>query len=147
VEGLSEATDVDVALENPGGFVKLGDTKKVTVHVAIEPVIVERTFDNLTINLINVPSHLEAALSVDTLSLTVQGAQSAIEKYTPSGFVFFANCQGVTSSGVQEIPLTTMIPESFTVSASVPKTVQVRFTERALQQTEPASDTSGEKSE
>ncbi|MCR5724792.1 MAG: hypothetical protein K6G80_06895 [Treponema sp.] len=137
VEGISESQTFDVALETGSSFVRNDDVKTVSVQVTVEPVIIERTFENLPVNLINVPEGLEAKLSVETASLTLTGAQSELEKYAPTGFVFFVNCGSVTSTGIVELPLTVMVPGSFTVSDSVAKTVSVRFTE-FVQKRDPA---------
>lgn len=130
VEGLDATTTIETTLENVSGFLRIDDSKKVTVQVTVSPVETERTFNALRINAINVSPELEAQLSVTTLALTLRGSQVPLEKYSPKGNVFFVNCASITEAGVYDVPLSVMVPEGFTVSESVPKTVQVRFTDR-----------------
>lgn len=128
-DGLTGSATKEALLESPGIFLTSDSEETVAVTFEIAPIIVERTYDRLRVNLTNVAERLEASAS-DTFSVTIRGTQNAIEKYSPSGYVLYANCSQVSEAGTVEVPLSISIPSQFTVVGDVPKTVTVIFKEK-----------------
>ena len=142
-DGLTTTKVVTAQLESAGVFLQSDIDATVSVELEIAPVTVERTYERLSVHFTNVNSRLQAHTS-ETLSLTVSGPQLAVERYTPASSVFTANCAGISEAGFFEVPLSASVPSQFKVVAgTVPKTITVRFTEKALPVTEAATTAEG----
>ena len=105
VDGATETFTAEVRLRKPSDLVYLSTTN-VTVCVEIEPIIVTRSFENVRIQVDQLPSNLRANLSRKNLDVTVTGPMVEVKALRASQVRAFVDAKGL-EAGEHEITVQT----------------------------------------
>lgn len=94
VEGATETFTAEVRLRKPSDLVYLSSTT-ATVCVEIEPVIISRTFENVRIQVDQLPADLRSSLSQKNLNVTVTGPMLEVKALRASQIRAFVSANGL----------------------------------------------------
>ena len=94
VEGATETFTSEVRLRKPTDLVNLSTTS-VTICVEIEPIIITRSFENVRIQVDQVPAGLRASLSQKNLDVTVTGPMMEVKALRASQVRTFVDAEGL----------------------------------------------------
>jgi YbbR domain-containing protein len=94
----------------------------------VREILSQKTYENLPITLKNLDgTRFNAALNIESGSLTVEGRRRDIDRYTALD-AFSVNCAEIQEAGNFTLPVETAIPVYFNMTAKVPATVTVTVT-------------------
>ncbi len=105
VTGATETIVAPVRVRKPG-LVRYVSTDSVTVQVEIAPMVVDRSWTYLPIQVKNLKADLEATLSVTSATLRVTGSQIWLEGLERGDLTVKCDVGGLTEPGTYEVPLT-----------------------------------------
>lgn len=94
VEGASETFTTEVRLRKPADLVHLSSTS-ITVCVKIEPIIISRSFENVRVQVDQLPANLRAILSQKNLDVTVTGPMLEVKALRASQVRAFVDASGL----------------------------------------------------
>jgi len=94
VEGATETFTTEVHLRKPADLVHLGSTS-ITVCVKIEPIIISRSFENVRVQVDQLPSNLRAILSQKNLDVIVTGPMLEVNALRASQVRAFVDASGL----------------------------------------------------
>lgn len=94
VEGASETFTTEVRLRKPADLVHLSTTS-ITVCVKIEPIMISRSFENVRVQVDQLPTDLRAVLSQKNLDVTVTGPMLEVKALRASQVRAFVNASGL----------------------------------------------------
>lgn len=94
VEGATETFTSEVRLRKPSDLVNLSPTS-VTICVEIEPIIMTRSFENVRIQVDQLPAGLRASLSQKNLDVTVTGPMVEVKALRASQIRAFVDAEGL----------------------------------------------------
>ncbi|MBQ8535850.1 MAG: hypothetical protein IJ461_00380 [Clostridia bacterium] len=114
LEGRTESFTEAVRVRKPSGVINL-TPDSVTVAVEIGPVIGEKTFKNLKVDLINVPEGLKAQAENQRASLILSGPVLWMEKVRSSNLSLWADLSDL-QAGSHEVQIQCAIEEAEGVS-------------------------------
>ncbi len=79
-------------------------------EVTVKPVIIERTFENVPVEILNLDSRLEVQDELPGITFKLSGNMPVLENYILSTHSVQLNMNEVTEPGVYEIPLRYVLP-------------------------------------
>jgi YbbR domain-containing protein len=95
----------------------------------VQEILSQKNYENIPITLKNIDSiHWTAILNIDTGSISVEGRQRDLDRYTALD-VFSVNCAGIQEPGTFSLPVDVNLPVYLNVTASAPKMVTVTVQE------------------
>ena len=79
-------------------------------EVTVKPVTMERMFDSIAIEVLNLDSHLEIEGELPLVNIKLSGTMPVLENYILSRHAVQLNMRDITGPGTYEIPLRYVIP-------------------------------------
>ncbi len=129
MNGASESFTSVIKVSKPAGIENLSSTS-VTVLVEIEPVLANRSLENLRISILGLADGFAAALDKPRASVTLSGPKLWLDKLRSSNVSLTADLTGL-KEGVHNVPLLCNVADSELIDytyATAPAIVQVTLT-------------------
>ena len=129
ISGASESFTSVIKVSRPAGIENLSSTS-VTVLVEIEPILANRSFDNLRIEVLGLADGLSPALDKPRASVTISGPKLWLEKIRSGSITLSADLTGL-KEGVHNVPLLCNVADSEHIAynyATGPAIVRVTLT-------------------
>lgn len=103
INGAKESFNSVIRVSQPAGIENLS-AKSVTVTVEIEPVMINRSFDNLRVNAQGLAVGLSASLDKTRAGITINGPKLWVDALKASDITVTADLTGL-AEGVHSVPL------------------------------------------
>lgn len=128
VTGITKSTDVDIAPNLPDQIWLSDDSRDLVLNVKVTSEMHSRefTFDGDSVDLNNVGSDLSGNVKTGTVTVTVTGIASKINKISKSDISLSADCDGL-GSGTHSVSLTVKCDGTYTGLAADPSKINVRL--------------------
>lgn len=140
VKGASTGFSQEISLDNVNQLVRPVPESKFKVTVAVVPEISEKKIDAVTPVLKNLDARFITESAVPSVSFTVSGIVTAIEKYKGADFSVYVDCSAVDAPGTYELPLVYSVPQPLSVKEKSLSAVSLLIVGIA----EPAAEENGE---
>lgn len=131
VSGLTESFTKQLKVRKPSEVIRLS-SDSVTVAVEIGPVITEKTFTKVSVQLVGVEDNLRSEVSAATAAVTIQGPQLWLDTLRTKDLTLTCDASGL-GAGVHEVPVTCTVEddtgETYSVEVS-PAVVTVTIREK-----------------
>lgn len=141
ISGLKEDKTFDVSLFSVNKKVDILDNSQRFITVKIEPVILEKTFENISVNYASLDEKLLLLTKIPTVNIKVSGQQNDINKLGNNSFSVFVDFSGIDKAGEYDLPLTFIFPSSIAVVEKSSEFIHVEFIEKNVENSEAALDT------
>lgn len=115
-----------VAILLPENLLVLGE-RNVTVSIGISPIIVTRTFENVSLTVIGLEAGLDYDLLVEEVDIIVTGQQAQLDGLSSSDLQAVVDLNGLGVGSYEVVPTTSISPAETQI---VPSTVTVTLTEQ-----------------
>ncbi|HWQ46583.1 MAG TPA: CdaR family protein [Longilinea sp.] len=127
ITGLQEDTEVNLSLNLPTGITAVG-SESVLVQVGIASIEGSITFNDLTVEIINLPTGLVAEISPQWIDVILSGPLPLLEEARQTDIQVVVNAQGLTAGTYQlEVEVILQI-NNIQVDSVLPSTVEVVLT-------------------
>ena len=114
-------------------------------EVTVRPVAMERTFDSIPVEVINLDSRFEIQDELPLISIKLSGTMPVLENYIISKHAVQLNMDEVTEPGTYEIPLRYVLPANLQLIEKSDDELTVTVVIKTEKETDETSDTtSGE---
>jgi YbbR domain-containing protein len=126
VTGLASNKTFHVLLPHPAGITSI-EPAAVDVVVTVVPAV-QRTFANIPVKLVGVPSGWSAVFDGPSqVSVVVQGAKGRIAALTSSDVEAYVDLSGAASPGTHSVAVQVNVPSYLTAGPISPATVAVKM--------------------
>ena len=130
----------EVGFQNPSKFVSIGDSGPYKAEVSISQVQDEHTFEDVSVELLNIPDGLMVDGQVPKVSFTLFGKMIELEKFILLKNSVQANFSDIKEPGTYEIHLKYNIPSDIEIKNKSHDYISVKVVKKA--ESERQSDTS-----
>ena len=118
-----------------------GDFK---AEVTVKPIVMERTFDDIEIEIINLDKKLEVKEPLPAISIKLSGNMPILENYILSKHTVQLNMHEVTEPGVYELPLRYVLPANLQLIEKSDEEISVTVVKHTEDTAEGEGSASGE---
>ena len=142
IEGLERLTTVEVDLsgrktdftvsvpvQTEDDLIVFAGSSSVEIRGIIREVIVEKTFNTVPIDYLNLASRFELEENALFGSLTLSGPQLAVESIRAADLRLVVDCGTIADPGVFELPVSSNIPPEIAVLTIQPSAIECLVTE------------------
>ena len=105
-------------------------------EVTVKPKTMERMFDSISIEVLNLDSHLEIQGELPLVNIKLSGTMPVLENYILSRHAVQLNLREVTEPGTYEIPLRYVIPANLQLIEKSDDEITVTVVQRAVESSE-----------
>ncbi|MDR2510309.1 MAG: hypothetical protein LBC77_06665 [Spirochaetaceae bacterium] len=99
----------------------------VQFNANIRSIDQTREFSEIPIIVQNLAAKYSAELSGVTGAMKLQGNEIFMHEYTPAQDAFYIDCTHIEGAGEYQIPVTVLVPDSFTVLSYEPESVTIKI--------------------
>lgn len=114
IDQATASVSKTVSIFNTNNYITVDNPAETTITVEIQPIQIERTFQNIPVFLTAIPEGLVIEAN-KKLSVTIQGPMLEIEKYEFGDYTVRADCSRITSEGEYTVPLSFYTPNTFKI--------------------------------
>lgn len=126
VKGASKGFSQEIALDTTvNQLVRPVPESQFKVTVGVEPELGEKKVDRITPVLKNLDPRFRAEFTVPSVSFTVSGIVTVLEKYKPLESSVYIDCIAVSAPGTYELPLVYSVPSPLSVTEKSLSSVSV----------------------
>ena len=131
-----DITDLDSDYEKSTYFVNVNklfsidEENSCDVKIEISPIIIEKTFEDVDISMINLDKVFESSLKTKKANITLEGAQNKLENYKLPYGNFYVDCSKITEPGEYELEIKHHKLGNFAVTNIAPQRVHVIVTQK-----------------
>ncbi len=118
-----------------------GDFK---AEVTVKPIVMERTFDDIEIEIINLDKKLEVKEPLPAISIKLSGNMPVLENYILSKHTVQLNMHEVTEPGTYELPLRYVLPANLQLIEKSDEEISVTVVKHTEESSETEGSASGE---
>ena len=125
VEGLTKNETFEVAYKTLNKLLSVKETEPLQVTVNIEPAIMERTIENIVVNVTGLNEKFFLENDIPDVSVTLQGTVPVLENYSPGKRFVSLDLQSIKEEGEYDLPLNYNIPSYFGLLETSMDTVHI----------------------
>ncbi len=118
-----------------------GDFK---AEITVKPIVMERTFDDIEIEIINLDKKLEVKEPLPAISIKLSGNMPVLENYILSKHTVQLNMHEVTEPGTYELPLRYVLPANLQLIEKSDEEISVTVVKHTEDSAEGEGSASGE---
>jgi hypothetical protein len=128
--GRNEDFNYTVRILNNDPLLQIRGDGTAEFHGFIKKLIMIRSFENLPIRIDGLREDLSLQMEVYSGAIRIEGNQSELEHYTPTGIILSLDCSHIEDPGSYTLPIQAAIPPVFTLIRSDPTAVKVQVREK-----------------
>lgn len=140
VSGAAKSFSNDIKLDNIVSALQVFPESDFKVSVTVVPSDYEKTFENVSIKVLNLSEALTLENDIPAITFTLAGTMPVLEKFEFAENDIFIDCSEITVPGDYEVPLTVKTPASVAFINKPDKTVLIKVIEKPLPQVEEVLD-------
>lgn len=140
VSGAAKSFSNDIKLDNIVSALQVFPESDFKVSVTVVPSDYEKTFENVSIKVLNLSEALTLENDIPAITFTLAGTMPVLEKFEFAENDIFIDCSEITVPGDYEVPLTFKTPASVAFINKPDKTVLIKVIEKPLPQVEEVLD-------
>ncbi len=140
VSGAAKSFSNDIKLDNIVSALQVFPESDFKVSVTVVPSDYEKTFENVSIKVLNLSDELTLENDIPAITFTLAGTMPVLEKFEFGENDIFIDCSEITVPGDYEVPLTVKTPASVAFINKPDKTVSIKVIEKPLPQVEEVLD-------
>ncbi len=137
LSGLRQDVVTALELSSPSPLVRLSSSSLVELRVAIREAVAVKRFDTVTITVNGLDPDLELESELPLGSLSVQGAQAAVEEFSLSEGVLSIDLSDYYTPQNLILPIKVALPEDLSLISFEPNEIQVKLKTRRRGETRP----------
>ncbi len=116
------------------------EKEPVQVTVFIEPMQMEKLFENIQVNIIGLDSSLVIEDELPEISFILEGAVPVLENYTSSKRFVSVDLSKYKEAGEYEVELIYSVPSYFTLKDDAPQSIWIKIDKKPEEITEPLNE-------
>ena len=125
--GIKRTFETETKLRNINNMIEISEGTDCSVYVKIEPLPMEKSFENLPVVLTNLNSSFEITSELPRVSVKLKGLMPALETYNISANAIQADLSSIAEAGTYEIPLRFYVPSAFNIIEKSADTLKVNI--------------------
>ena len=125
LDGIKESFVTTVDLVNLNKQITIDNVSSVEVSVDIGEIIEDKTYENVSITLLNPAEGLEVISQTKNASITVNGSKNYLANYKLPYGTIFVDCSFISEPGEYEVPLSSHKLSKLNTVALEPATIKV----------------------
>lgn len=131
VTGLAKKESFEVEYKPVNKLLAVADNGPFEVTVTIEPKYMERTIEDLEVNVVSLNPKFYLKDDIIQTTVTLSGTMPVLENYTPGKRFAYIDCTNITAPGEYDLPIIFTVPAYFTLeeSSELPVHITVLETE------------------
>lgn len=140
VSGAAKSFSNDIKLDNIVSALQVFPESDFKVSVTVVPSDYEKTFENVSIKVLNLSEELTLENDIPAITFTLAGTMPVLEKFEFAENDIFIDCSEISIPGDYEVPLTVKTPASVAFINKPDKTVLIKVIEKPLPPVEEVLD-------
>ena len=128
------SVETECQLQNK--LITINDKETFTATISLAADIMEKTFNDIKIEVLGLSPALFLEGSLPDISITLSGEVPLLEKFNFAGRVAFINLRDFTEGGVYDVPVRYNVPAAFSIVSKSLDTVAVLLEEVPVQDEE-----------
>ena len=130
----------ETSYQQPNKLLSVMDEGDFKAEISVKPVVMERTFDSVEIEIINLDSKLDIKEPLPLVTISLSGNMPVLENYILSKHTVQLNMKEVTEPGTYELPLRYVLPANLQLIEKSDEEITVTV----IKKTEEVSSEAGE---
>lgn len=112
----------DIFTPNP--LISIVGTSKIAYSLKIREIVTIQKYEDIVLYFDNLNETLEVISEIPLGNLSVRGAKSIIDSWTPPSTVLRVSCANITKPGVYSLPVQAVVPGKLSLIDAAPKNIQ-----------------------
>ncbi len=133
----------DTDCQQPNKLITFLDEGPFVADVYIKPVVMERTFDSVEIELLNLADNLVIESELPAVSLKLSGSMPVLENYILSKHAVQLNLRDISEPGEYELPLRYVIPANLQLIEKSDEELLIKVIKKAEEKNEAENTEAG----
>lgn len=125
VSGLAKKEYYEVGYKTVNKLLTISYEGPFEVNVLIEPQMMERTLENIQVNIVSLKENFYLQDDILPVNVTLSGTVPVLENYSPGRRFVTLDCQKITEPGEYDLPLVFNVPSYLKVMEVSQETVHV----------------------
>lgn len=122
----------NVKLKKLNDLISVNSEQEVNVTVEIQPIKVDKIFENIPIGTRNLQEDLTAIIEQNLVTVTINGHVNSLEEYViPQNFAYL-DLTEITEVGEYELPLQYALPSYYTLVSSTQEVVKFKIEKKPI---------------
>lgn len=130
VTGLAKKESFDVKFRSLNKLLTITEKEPVKVTVVIEPMQMEKLFENVEINITGLKSNLIISEEIPGISFVLEGTVPVLENYSPAKRFVSADLSKITEAGEYELALSYSVPSYLKLKDDAPQNILIKIQEK-----------------
>lgn len=127
LSGAKRSFEAETKIHNINNMIEITEDTECLVNVKIEPLPMEKVFENLPILITNLNPAFEVSSDIPRVSVKLKGLMPALETYNISSNAVQADLGSISEAGTYEIPLRFFVPSAFNILQKSAETLKVNI--------------------
>jgi YbbR domain-containing protein len=128
LDGRTGDFRVQVSIVNPNSFFTIRGSGMVEFSSVIRPAVPVRNIEGIHIALVGLDSRFDADIEGRTGSVRLEGRQTQLDAFQPSGNFFTVDCSDLTEPGTYTLPVRVNLPQGFSLVRREPEELDITLT-------------------
>ena len=133
----------DTDCQQPNKLITFLDEGPFVADVYIKPVVMERIFDSVEIELVNLADNLVIESELPAVSLKLSGSMPVLENYILSKHAVQLNLRDISEPGEYELPLRYVIPANLQLIEKSDEELLIKVIKKAEEKNEAENTEAG----
>ena len=128
----------ETSYQKTNKLISIIDEENFRATISVKPVIMERDFTEIPVEILNLDKELEISGELPLVSIKLSGSMPVLEDYILSKHAVQVNLRDIDEPGTYELPLRYVLPSNLNLIAKSDDELTLTIVRKPLENTEPA---------
>lgn len=126
----------ETSYQKPNKLLTIIDEEEIKATVSVKPVIMERDFSDVAVEVLNLDNDLEISGQLPLISIKLSGTMTVLENYILSKHTVQVNLRDVYEPGTYELPLRYVLPSNLNLVEKSDDVLTLTIVRKSVEKTE-----------
>ncbi|MCQ2591541.1 MAG: CdaR family protein [Treponema sp.] len=131
ISNASKNLSFEVFAVDRNKMIQLENNGPYKVDISIEPIIMKKKFDNLSLQPMGLSQEIEIISELPKISITLQGTESLLEDFNLNAYSAQIDVSSLTESGKYDVPIKIIYPSYFKLIESSMNIVKIEVEKKS----------------
>lgn len=130
----------ETSYQKTNKLISIIDEENFRATISVKPVIMERDFTEIPVEILNLDKELEISGELPLVSIKLSGSMPVLEDYILSKHAVQVNLRDIDEPGTYELPLRYVLPSNLNLIEKSDDELTLTIVRKPLENTEPAEN-------
>jgi len=130
----------ETSYQKTNKLISIIDEENFRATISVKPVIMERDFTEIPVEILNLDKELEISGELPLVSIKLSGSMPVLEDYILSKHAVQVNLRDIDEPGTYELPLRYVLPSNLNLIEKSDDELALTIVRKPLENTEPAEN-------